>query len=76
MARAGAARVCVIYKNVPNMISSICAKLSESGNNIESMANQSKKEYSYMILDTADAVADGVAEAIQAIEGVIRVRVI
>ncbi len=76
MARAGAARVCVIYKNVPNMISSICAKLSESGNNIESMANQSKKEYSYMIIDTADAVADGVAEAIQAIEGVIRVRVI
>ncbi len=76
MARSGAARVCVIHKNVPNMISSICAKLSESGNNIEGMANQSKKEYSYMILDTADAVADSALEAIKAIDGVIRVRVL
>ncbi len=76
MPKSGAARVCVIHKNVPNMISSICAKLSESGNNIEAMANQSKKDYSYMILDTADAVSDSAVEAIKAIDGVIRVRVI
>lgn len=76
MARSGAARVCVIYKNVPNMISTICAKLSETGNNIEAMANQSRKEYSYMILDTADAVADSAVEAIKAVDGVIRVRVL
>lgn len=76
MPKSGAARVCVIHKNVPNMISSICAKLSDSGNNIEAMANQSKKDYSYMILDTADAVSDSAVEAIKAIDGVIRVRVI
>ena len=76
MARSGAARVCVIYKNVPNMISSICAKISDSGNNIESMANQSKKEYSYMIADTANAVDAAVVDAIKAIDGVIRVRVL
>lgn len=76
MARSGAARVCVIHKNIPNMISSVCAKISESGNNIEAMANQSKKEYSYMILDVANDVADATVDAIKAIDGVIRVRVI
>ena len=76
MARTGAARVCVIHKNIPNMLSSICSKLSESGNNIEAMANQSKKDYSYSIIDTADAVTDTAVEAIKSIDGVIRVRVI
>ena len=76
MARSGAARVCVIHKNIPNMISSICAKLSETGNNIEAMANQSRKDYSYSILDTANAVSDDAVAAINAIDGVIRVRVI
>ena len=76
MARSGAARVCVIHKNIPNMISSVCAKISESGNNIEAMANQSKKDYSYMILDVANDVTDATVDAIKAIDGVIRVRVI
>ncbi len=76
MPRTGAARVCVIHKNIPNMISSISAKLSESGNNIEAMANQSKKDYSYSILDTADAVTETAVKAIESIDGVIRVRVI
>ena len=76
MARSGAARVCVIHKNIPNMISSVCAKISESGNNIEAMANQSKKDYSYMILDVANDVSDATVDAIKAIDGVIRVRVI
>ena len=76
MARAGAARVCVIHKNIPNMISSVCAKLSETGNNIEAMASQSRKDYSYSILDVANAVSDDAVNAIKAIDGVIRVRVI
>ena len=76
MARAGAARVCVIHKNIPNMISSVCAKLSEAGNNIGAMASQSRKDYSYSILDVANAVSDDAVNAIKAIDGVIRVRVI
>ena len=76
MAKSGVARVCVIHKNIPNLLSSICAKLSETGNNIEGMANQSKKDNSYTILDTADPVDSAAVEAIKAIDGVIRVRVI
>ncbi len=76
MPRTGAARVCVIHKNVPNMISSVSAKLSESGNNIESMASQSRKDYAYSILDVANDVTDAAVESIKAVDGVIRVRVI
>lgn len=76
MARTGAARVCVIHKNIPNMISAISSKLSESGNNIESMNSKSRKDYAYTILDVAKDVADADVENIKAVDGVIRVRVI
>lgn len=76
MARTGVARVCVIHKNVPNMISAVSAKLSESSNNIESMNSKSRKDYAYTILDVAKDVSDADIENIKAIDGVIRVRVI
>lgn len=76
MPRTGATRVCVIHKNIPNMISSVCSKLSEIGVNIESMASQSKKEYSYSILDVASDVSEDVINAIKAVDGIVRVRVI
>ena len=58
------------------MISSVCSKLSEIGVNIESMASQSKKEYSYSILDVASDVSEDVINAIKAVDGIVRVRVI
>lgn len=76
MPRTGAARVCVIHKNVPNIISSVSAKLSESNINIESMASQSRKDYAYSILDVASDVSDATVDAIKAVDGVVRVRVI
>ena len=51
-------------------------KLSENNINIESMSSQSKKDYSYSILDTSIEVNDSAVEAIKAVDGIIRVRVI
>lgn len=76
MPRTGDARICVIHKNVPNMISLIAAALSENGMNIENMQSKSKKDYAYTILDVTGQVSAGAADAISAIDGVIRVRVI
>ena len=76
MARTGAERVCVIHRNVPNIISTVTSALSETGNNIESMDSKSKKDYAYTILDVASDVDSSAKEKIAAIEGVIRVRVI
>ena len=74
--RTGAARVCVIHRNVPNILTTVTAALSETGNNIESLDSKSKKDYAYTILDTANAVDAAAADKIAAIDGVIRVRVI
>ncbi len=76
MPRTGAERVCVIHKNVPNILTTVTAALSETGNNIESMDSKSKKDYAYTILDVANDVDDAAKAKIAAIDGVIRVRVI
>ena len=76
MARTGAERVCVIHKNIPNIISTVTAALSATGNNIESMDSKSKKDYAYTILDVANDVDEEAKAKIAAIDGVIRVRVI
>ncbi len=76
MPRAGKERVCVIHKNVPSILTTVTAALSETGNNIESMDSKSKKDYAYTILDAASDVTDAAVEKIAAIDGVIRVRVI
>ena len=74
--RTGAARVTVIHKNIPNIITTVTAALSETGNNIESMDSKSRKDFAYTILDTANDVDAAAVDKISAIDGVIRVRVI
>ena len=76
MPRAGKERVCVIHKNIPNILTTVTAALSATGNNIESMDSKSKKDYAYTILDVASDVDDAAKDKIAAIDGVIRVRVI
>lgn len=76
MPRTGAERVCVIHKNIPNILSTVTAALSETGNNIESMDSKSRKDYAYTILDVANDVDEAAKAKIAAIDGVIRVRVI
>lgn len=71
MPRGAGERVCIIHRNIPNMISSITSALA--GANIENMASQSKKDYAYTILDVTGGIS---ADALSAIDGVIRVRVI
>lgn len=71
MVRGTGTRICVIHKNVPNMISAVTTALA--GANIENMQSKSRKEYAYTILDVT---GDFDVVAIEAIDGVIKVRVI
>lgn len=73
MPRTGDVRICVIHKNIPNMITEISAKISASGANIENMQSKSRKDYAYTILDVTGS-AD--IEAIASVADVVRVRVI
>ncbi len=76
MPRSGGARICVIHRNIPNMLNSITAVTTEYQLNIENMLNKSKKDYAYTMLDIRTEDPNAVADAIKAIDGVIRVRVI
>ena len=72
--RAAANRICVLHKNVPNMLAQISAVVSAAGINIASMVNKSKKDYAYTLLDVEDAPAAATLDGITGIDGVIRVR--
>lgn len=74
--RSGRARITIIHKNVPNVISKITSTVASENINIDNMVNKSRGEYAYTMLDTdADVSADAIT-AIEALEEAIRVRVI
>ena len=72
----GASRICYLHKNIPNVLSGITALVSAEGANIENMANGSRGEYAYTIVELGSpASAETIAKCEQ-IEGMIRVRMI
>ena len=70
----GAGRVAVMHKNIPNMLSQITAAFSNKGVNIENLANGSKGDMAYTIVEITDAPSAEFVEAVSAIEGVIKVK--
>ncbi len=68
-------RLCVIHKNIPEMIAKITGIVSGEGINIENMLNAGKKVNAYTIIDM-DKTTDGLVEKIKALDSIIRVRVI
>ena len=69
-------KICVIHKNVPTTIASITSAVGNEGINIENMANASKGDFAYTMLDVTGEVPASVEGKINAVDGVIRVRVI
>ena len=68
------ARVCVMHKNIPNMLSRITAAFSASGLNIENMASGSKSDIAYTIVETLSAASESVIKSLMAIDGVFGVK--
>jgi D-3-phosphoglycerate dehydrogenase len=76
MPRSGENRVCVIHKNIPNMLTKITGLISDDGINIENLLNKSRGDYAYTMLDIDGADVAQLEQEISAIEGVIKVRII
>ncbi len=76
MPRSGEHRICVIHKNIPNMLTAITKIVADDNVNIENLLNKSRGDYAYTMLDIGTADTDMVANEIAAIDGVIKVRVI
>ena len=71
-----AGRITILHKNIPNMISRFTTVVSGRGINISDMLNRSKGEYAYTMLDIDEAAPDSLAQMLQSLDGVVRVRVI
>ena len=69
-------RICIINKNIPDMISSVAAKLSAEGINIENMVSKGRGDYAYTILETNDEISLELLERMRQREGIVRVRII
>ena len=68
-------RVCIMNENVPNMLSQITSAFSSKNINIENMANGSKGEVAYTIVETNVPASEEIVETLKAINGVFNVRV-
>lgn len=69
-------RITVAHKNVPNMLSQFTTMFSKDGVNIENMVNKSRGNFAYSIFDVCSEIKERVVKDLEAIDGVIRVRVI
>ena len=73
-ARVSKVRLCIINKNVPNILASISKLFADYNLNIENMVNRSRGEYAYTLIDTNDDVCEDIIEKIESSKGIISVR--
>lgn len=69
-------RVCVLHKNVPNIIAQVTRVLSDDNVNIESMISNSKGTNAYTIFETNDEVNDMICTHFDGVDGIYRVFII
>ena len=73
---AKAARVTVLHRNIPNIISSFTALCGRAGVNIADMISKSRNEYAYAMFDLDEEPPAGFLEAAEALDGVLKVRIL
>lgn len=71
-----AGRITICHKNLANMITKFTALFGDQGINISNMVNKSKGDYAYTLIDVDSPANDDIIAKLNAIDDVIRVRVI
>ena len=74
--RGNNTRIVLLHHNVPNMIGQFTKVLAKDNMNIADMANKSKGEYAYTMIDIDSEVPDSVLDDLRVINDVLRVRMI
>ena len=69
-------RICIMHRNMPNLIARLSTTLSDRGINIENMGSRPRDEIAYTIMETNNELTPETKAALQAVEGVISFRVI
>ena len=70
------ARLLILHKNIPNSLGRFTSAVAKENINISDMLNRSRGEYACTMLDLDSAVPQSVVDSINAVDGVLRVRVI
>ena len=73
---AAGTKICVLHKNIPDVISQLTSVLGDAKINIDNMVSKSKKEYAYTMLDAARNIGDDIIGKLAAVDSVIKIRVI
>lgn len=73
---SGHPRLVIANRNIPNMVGQITTILAGEGINIMDLLNRHRGEVAYNIIDLDAEPSDAAVDALRAISGVIRVRVI
>ena len=71
-----AGRIAICHRNEANMIGTFTSILGNAKVNIDAIANKSRGETAYTLIDTDSAIPADVVKALEASDSVIRVRVI
>ena len=69
-------RITIMHRNIPNMIGQFTALLAKDNVNIDDMTNKNSGAYAYTMMDVDSEVGAEVVDGLEAIEGVLKVRVI
>ena len=68
------ARVEILHRNIPNMLSQITSFFGRNELNIENLVNKAKGKYACTLLDISHKMPDDTTERLKEINGVLRVR--
>ena len=68
------ARVAILHRNIPNMLSQITSFFRNNNLNIEHLLNKARGQYAYTLLDISHKMPDDTTERLREINGVLRVR--
>ena len=71
-----AGRVAICHKNVANMIGTFTSILGTAGVNIDAIANKSRGDFAYTLIDTDSKIPADVVKSLESSEAVIRARVV
>ena len=74
--RLGKSRLCVIHRNVPNMINSILDLVSARNINVEHMLNKPRGAYAYTMMDLSEKVNGEITGQLSQQPNVLSVRVL
>ncbi len=76
MAPGSSARICIIHKNMPQMLNELSTVLAREHIDIDNLINKGREGYAYTMVDTDSNIGDKDMDNILSIDGVIKARVI